>query len=807
MIGPTSFHRTHALHDERVMLGNGRATVSWGHGGELSVFASDGMRLVGGPLVELLENGGDGRPYVVGMGGEQPANFAADPVPFTDALGTGMEARRTFPVAGQPLAATMSIKVHDGAPWVQMMLSLSNRGSQPVVVSRALPLVLGRLWDEQPLALSGATTGFAVYRQGWQSWSFAGGLPPGAPDPRQTSVRTTALWHHPAGDAPREPLGAEADVVSEGMALLGTGDDAPALLVGFLGANRHFGQVYANRAGGSLAAAALLDGYTLRPGQSLETDPLLIMLGAPGTLLAEYAATLARALRARGSSTPLSGWCSWYYYFTAVTEADVLANLRMLRAGRVTLPLSVVQIDDGYQKAVGDWTQANEKFPSGMKSLAERIRDAGFRPGLWLAPFTAAESSRLAREHADWLVQDAAGRPREAGTNWQSTLFGLDTTHPEARDWLRRLFGTLVEHWGYDYLKLDFLVTAALHGKRWSAAATRAAALRDGLELIRSVVGDDVYLVGCGCPWQSGIGIFDAMRIGPDVAPVWSLEEHFPQPSSTDAVVMPSAQSSIRNTLTRAWMHPSLWSNDPDCLLARGTDTQLTLHEVQALATAIGLTGGMLMLSDDMRTLWPERANLAACLLPPLPERALPTRYLAAGVPERIVTRIERRWGAWWLVGLFNGEPVAREHTVGWTALGLPAGTFHASEFWSGRYLGASDTGVEVPLPAHGAAVLALRPAGERPLLLSTSFHISQGGSEIEDWTDDAAAGQLRWSVRLGRSAMGSVTLWLPPELEPVRLVSTARVAAGRREAGGSYVVEAEVSDHATFALELERRP
>jgi hypothetical protein len=213
------------------------------------------------------------------------------------------------------------------------------------------------------------------------------------------------------------------------------------------------------------------------------------------------------------------------------------------------------------------------------------------------------------------------------------------------------------------------------------------------------------------------------------------------------------------------------------------------------------------MLSDDMRTLWPERTNLAACLLPPLPERALPTGYFASGVPERIVTRIERRWGAWWLVGLLNGELVPRERTADWSALGLPPGTYHACEFWSGRYLGAFNTRVAVPLPAHGAAVLALRPAGARPLLLSTSFHISQGGSEIEEWTDDEAAGQLRWSVRLGRSATGRITIWLPPDLEPVRLVSTARVTSGRREAGGLYVVEADVSDHATFALELERRP
>ncbi|HEV2235683.1 MAG TPA: alpha-galactosidase [Ktedonobacterales bacterium] len=802
----TSFHRSYAVHDERVTLGNGRADVSWGIGAEMTLFAADDMRLLGGPLIEPLDGPANSRPFIVGMGRESDSNFAIDPRPFTDGLGTGLEARRSFPVAGQPLVAGLSIRVHDDMPWVELTVSLTNRGPQPVVLGRLFSLVLGSLWDERPLMLAGASSDFAVYRQGWQSWSFAGGLPPDAPDPRQTSVPTTVLWHHPAGDAPREPLGAPADVVSEGMALLGSSHSPAALLLGYLGANRHFGQIYINRANGSVAAAALLDGYSLRPGQTVELDPLIVMPGEPNELLRLYADALARGIGARRSAAPPTGWSSWYYFYTAVSEADVLANLRMLRTARSTLPLGVLQIDDGYQKVVGDWTQANEKFPGGMKALAERIRDAGFRPGLWLAPFTAATGSRLAREHPDWLVRDATGRPADAGTNWQTTLHGLDVTHPEAREWLRRLFGTLVEHWGLDYLKLDFLVTAALRGQRWSTGATRAAALRDGLELIRTVVGDDVYLVGCGCPWQSGIGIFDAMRIGPDVAPVWTMEAQFPTPASADAATMPSAQAAIRNTLTRAWMHPALWTNDPDCLLARGSETQLTLAQVRALATAIGLTGGMLMLSDDLRTLWPERADLAASLLPPLPERALPTSYFAAGVPRTVVAHIERPWGHWWLAGLFNGEAVAQERTVTWSELGMPVGAYHACEFWSGAYLGVGDTGVTLSVPAQGAAVLALRPVAARPQLLSTSFHLSQGGAEIEDWSYDEAAGILRWSAHLGRHAAGSFSIWLPPDLHPGRLMTTAHAAHPRRDAGPLYVVDAEIPGSATFALELERK-
>jgi alpha-galactosidase len=805
MATSATFQRTRSGDEERVVLGNGRAEVSWGMGAELTLFEHGGSRtrIVGGPLVELLDPQRSHRPFVVGMGRDSDADFAADPATIGDALGIGLETRRTFPVAGQTLTAVMGIRVYHEEPWVVVTLRLVNHGPDPLVVNRLFPFVVGQAWGEHPLVLGGNLTDFAVYKQGWQSWSFTGGLPPGAPDPRPKG-RTTSLWNNPGGDAPREPLGQVADVVSEGMTIVGRDSDFPALLAGFLGAERHFGEIYVNRAEGSLAAAALVDACTLLPGESVETDPLLLAVGAPNALLETYASALAGSQGARSSASSPTGWCSWYCYYTAVSEADVLENLAALRSVRGALPLDVVQIDDGYQRAVGDWTSLNEKFPSGMGALAQRVRDAGFRPGLWLAPFTVAADSGLAAEHPEWLIHDMSGRPRDVGTNWQVTLHGLDTTHPGAREWLRRLFGTIVEQWGFDYLKLDFLVTAAMAGRRWVASTTRAAALRQGLELIRSVVGNDVYLLGCGCPLLSAVGLVDAMRIGPDVAPHWSLTSLFAPQSGAESYPLPNTEGAIRSTLLRAWMAPALWANDPDCLLAREAESDLTLAEVQAVASAIALTGGVVMLSDRLSRLTLERLDLAARLLPPLQERALPTSYLRAGAPERVLTEIHRAWGSWWVLGVFNSEPTAREIRITWDELGLPPNHYHATEFWSGSYLGVSAEGAGVPVAAHGAAILALRAATVDPLLLSTSFHFSQGGAEIAGWDYDRASGRLLWTAVLGRRAAGTFTLWMPHHLAPRRLVSTARAAQWRRQDGELIVVETEITDRAEFALELE---
>src|SRR6516162_88517 len=89
------------------------------------------------------------------------------------------------------------------------------------------------------------------------------------------------------------------------------------------------------------------------------------------------------------------GWCSWYQYFDRVTEADIRRNLALSDGW----PFEVFQIDDGYQRSVGDWLATNEKFPSPVEQLATEIAAAGMRPGLWIVPFLAGPDSELVNRH------------------------------------------------------------------------------------------------------------------------------------------------------------------------------------------------------------------------------------------------------------------------------------------------------------------------------------------------------------------------------------------------------------------------
>jgi alpha-galactosidase len=249
-------------------------------------------------------------------------------------------------------------------------------------------------------------------------------------------------------------------------------------------------------------------------------------------------------------------WCSWYHYFLDVTEADILENLASLRA--LELPVDVVQIDDGYQAELGDWLTLNNRFDS-LPGLIGRIRDAGRRAGIWVAPYLVGANSAVARDHPDWLVGSAGAGPGSAGHHWNQDLYALDPTHPGAAAWLTEVFGTFARM-GIDFFKLDFGYAGALPGRRHEDLPA-VAAYRRGLEVIRAAIGPDGYLLGCGAPILPSIGLVDAMRVSPDIAVGYA-----PRDGDMSA---PGQLPAVANGTARAFQHGRWWVNDPDCLIAR----------------------------------------------------------------------------------------------------------------------------------------------------------------------------------------------------------------------------------------------
>jgi len=678
---------------------------------------------------------------------------------FSDVHGAGLQAEfELAPTDGGP-ALSLWVRMYEERPFTLVRLQLAHRTAQPIAVDVLTP-VRATPRDGGGVRFGESSAPLALLKNGWQAWSFSGVRR--APQ-RDVSTRL-GPFSSPQTINLLTPVSSTPGVLSSEMYAVMT-DGQAALVVGQLTCADQFTAIVADcrRNSAALQVMCQADGVPLAPGASLASEWIYLELADAQALdpLANYVKAVARQMCARVPAQVATGWCSWYFFFEQVREQDFIANLEAVAQNRPEIPLSVVQLDDGFEAEVGDWLAVNEKFPHGLAWLAGRVKDAGFTPGLWLAPFILKSSSRTARDHADWLLRDERGRPVSSGYNWGQFTRALDPTHPGAQDYVRRVITTAVHEWGLPYLKLDFLYAAALPGKRYDPGTTRAQALRRGLELIRQAAGDQTFLLGCGCPLGPGIGIFDAMRIGPDVAPNWhprlfGLEAPWRAESG-----MAAARNAIQVTLVRSALHGRWWHNDPDCLLVRDQDTRLTEDEVRSLVSVIGLSGGLVLSSDDLPRLSPSRRRYLAALLPALGERALPLDLLGREMPELYVLRMKRDWGEWVVVGLFNWDDRPAPRTLDLARLGLRADApHHVFDFWEGRYWRVSDGGLTFDsIPAHGGHLLRVCPVMDQPHLVATDWHITMGG-EVTGWC--AEGGRLTMQVELGRNARGAVWLGLP---------------------------------------------
>lgn len=300
--------------------------------------------------------------------------------------------------------------------------------------------------------------------------------------------------------------------------------------------------------------------------------------------------------RAKKPAEPAAGWTSWYRYYEKIDEACILKNLRSFSDAKV--PLDYFQIDDGWQNAVGDWLEVKDSFPRGMKPIADAVNAAGYTPGLWLAPFAAEASSRLFREHPDWFVQDAEGKPVPAGNNpfnWSGYFYALKCEIPEVRSYLEKVFSVLYREWGFRLVKLDFLYAAGIKPRN---GRSRGMIMQQAMDLLQSIIAqyEDLKVLACGVPLASAFFFADYCRIGSDVSPKWEDRRlafmRFPERVST--------LNSLKSTVGRNMLNYRFFVNDPDVFFLRKEGVQMTESQKYSLFLANNIFGGLIFTSDDI---------------------------------------------------------------------------------------------------------------------------------------------------------------------------------------------------------------
>ncbi|MBR0534779.1 MAG: alpha-galactosidase [Clostridia bacterium] len=341
-----------------------------------------------------------------------------------------------------------------------------------------------------------------------------------------------------------------------------------------------------------------VDGLSLKAGQEYEIFDIAIIEGDMDDVMDKYFFDFVGCKKP--SIDHLSGYTSWYNYFQDINEEIILRDLNGL--DRATEEVNIFQVDDGYQQAVGDWLLTDEKkFPHGMKFIADEIHKKGYKAGIWLAPFSAQVSSQLVKDHPDWLLTHNRNGKKMLGCQGWGGAYTLDIYNPEVREYIRKVFDVVLNEWGFDMVKLDFLYSQCIEPRN---GKTRGEIMCDGVDLLREVCGDK-WILGCGVPIGACMGIFDACRISCDASKNWrfTLKGNLSVNSLVSSIRIncenPSSQNAIINTIFRNHLDGRAFCNDPDVFFLRDININYTMDQKLLHGKINSVCGNVLFVSDN----------------------------------------------------------------------------------------------------------------------------------------------------------------------------------------------------------------
>lgn len=538
----------------------------------------------------------------------------------------------------------------------------------------------------------------------------------------------------------------------------GGADDAAKLLVGFIELSRHYADmeisvVPGKRGFSSLTADAVFD-CELPPHGERATQFVAVLSAATcrGALSAydDLVGHLANIPETPPAPPPAVG-CTWHYYGSFIDEKTVLDNLEAAR--RRAIPLDVYLIDDFWEPCYGDWHAVPDRFPHGMRFLADKIREAGMRPGIWSSPFAVKPSSETARLHDAMFLRDASGRKVDL---WGDYM--IDPTYPGALRWIEDLYRRLHQEDGFEYFKLDKSDFACLELRRQKAvchdrSVTLVEAYRRAIAAVRAGVGPDSYICICGGHYGASLGLCDTQRCSADTYGRWYGGE--------PGEKVPLQELRLKQILGRLH-YRRLFHTNPDGLELRYQEKNLdprdfglsvghfTMDEALQSAALTYVTGGIVMCGESLVNIDDERLALYRHVIPALGAASHAIDFFHEGTPTQYVTRVQPRCAdlaPWNTASVFNVTTEEQEACIrlsGDATEAIEAPHYLVFENTTGSFLGRHRSGGVVRLhgiPAHGVRIVKIIPvrqAAPKAYLLGTDVHFSGGGVEIASWRENS---------------------------------------------------------------------
>ncbi len=195
----------------------------------------------------------------------------------------------------------------------------------------------------------------------------------------------------------------------------------------------------------------------LLPGERLRTPDLLATCSAEGEngVAQNFHEALRRRIdwpggRMRPRPVQINTWEGFYFRHDET-------GMKHLAEAAAQIGIERFVLDDGWFRGrqddaagLGDWTADPDKYPAGLRPLADYVVRHGMEFGLWVEPEMVNEDSELARAHPEWIL----ARPGRAHITGRNQLV-LDTSRADVRDYLFGALAELLTNLPVSYLKWD----------------------------------------------------------------------------------------------------------------------------------------------------------------------------------------------------------------------------------------------------------------------------------------------------------------------------------------------------------------
>jgi hypothetical protein len=435
-----------------------------------------------------------------------------------------------------------------------------------------------------------------------------------------------------------------------------------------------------------------------------------------GLVAAVAAAPAAQAEDNGVGQTPALGWSSWSFIRHDPTAANIEAQARAMKSsGLASVGFQYVNVDDFWYECPGSqgpnvdqygrWVIDPTKFPpsgteNGIQVVADYVHHLGLKFGLYVTPGISkqAVAQNTPIEGTSYTADQIATTSSEHNYNCGG-MTGIDYSKPGAQAFINSWADEFAS-WGVDYIKLDGVGSFDIPDVQAWSQALQQTGRPIHLELSNSLAIADAST------WAQ---YSNGWRTGGDIE-CYGCESNGSSYPLTDWANIEGRFNQVAQW--QPYGGPGAF-NDYDSLeVGNGSNDGLTPAERQTQMSLWSLAASPLILGTDLTHLDPlDLSYLKNRAVLSVDQDSIDASRVADSSTAQVFAKTEKSGDV--VAGLFNTSSQPEVVSTTAAAVGLPASNAYLlNDLWSHR-LSESGSTIAADVPAHGVALLRIRPISQ----------------------------------------------------------------------------------------------